>query len=196
MSIAIDVVSGFIAVLGVFQARKHARQAQENEVVQQQEQLKQVMVRVNLAKEDPKTTSGQLLDLFNELVDAGDKFYRYATGFSMAGPGAIRTIFGQWGSNGWVPSPPEAPGYFTVFIRSVADAIIRKNKNDGEVGNLDLSDFEDVFKNIGNAIAVKISGKKTTPSGTVDSVLAGTPGWVIPVGLLVVVLLMTQRNRG
>lgn len=165
VSLALDAVSAFVAVFSIFQARKNARQAQENEVVQAQVRLKTLMASVVTAQYDPHSTAAQLDVLRTQLYNAGQDFYNYALKFPTAGPGAIKTIFGTLVDSAWVPDVANNVGILTQVLKDLDNTIKEKNAVDGTLG-FDWGNFLTDAEKVGAGIISSITGKPVTITST------------------------------
>jgi len=201
-SLALDAISGVISVIGVFQARKRARQAQENEVVQVQNQLAANLDPISKAAQDPNVTLDQLIQLGNNVSQLGQQFYNYTLNFSIAGPGARQTIFGDEIAPGQFMTTDQHPGWLTRLLDSIKAKIIAASGGTvtAQLG-FDWESLIGIGANTAAAIGAAVTGSNTRPVYTVTGTTPTTgansglfgqqmPSWLLPVlvigGLIVI----------
>lgn len=195
VSIAIDVAVGLVALVGFFQARKHARQAEENEVVEVQNKLGTDMDVISEAAQQ-STDVDELVRLHDQLSTLGQDFYNYTLGFSIAGPGARETIFGDEVSPGVFHTTPAHPGWLTKLIDFIKTKIGELTGMQPQLG----FDWEKLI-GIGANVAANIFGRDgsttttttTTPTTTTSTPAAAMPSWVLPAVLIGGALLLMKK---
>jgi hypothetical protein len=200
VSLALDGVAAFLAVFSAFQARKNARQAQENEVVQVQNRLAAALDPISQAAQDPNVTADQLVTLGNQVETLGKQFYDYTQSFSIAGPGARQTIFGDEIAPGQFTTTAAHPGWLTRLLDFIKTKLGEKTGVTPQLG-FDWTTLE----NLGLQIVRQVTGQPpavvtTLPPGQTPATYYAQqnaiPTWVWPAGLGLLTLIVVGNLTG
>jgi hypothetical protein len=174
VSIAIDAISGIVALVSFFSSTHAQRQHEENEVVSVQNKFGDALATISAGADDPNATVDQLSGLADQLAQFGHNFYDYTYNFPIAGQGARETIFGDWVNGiGWVTSDAH-PGWATKVFQKILQRIEDALGMHPQLG-FDWTGLESFGIGIAGIITQAVTGRP-------PAVVPGPPGTYIPPG--------------